>query len=78
MPLTRTIDLGTNKNGTKNREYCKFCFKDGKFFDDGISLEEKIEKNVKIGMRMGLPEEMARSIAIKTIPPLKRWRNNDK
>jgi len=27
-------DFGTNADGTKNREYCGFCFKDGRFVKD--------------------------------------------
>ena len=30
MPLTEEI-LGTNADGTKNEDYCIYCYKDGKF-----------------------------------------------
>ena len=32
-------DFGTNSDGNKNNEYCKFCFQNGKFTDEGISFE---------------------------------------
>ena len=33
MPLTNEI-LGTNADGSKNEDYCNYCYKDGKFTQD--------------------------------------------
>ena len=33
MPLTNEV-LGTNADGSKNEEYCMYCYKDGKFLQD--------------------------------------------
>ena len=33
MPLTDEI-LGTNADGSKNEDYCIYCYKDGKFLQD--------------------------------------------
>ena len=74
MPMTKDADFGTNKDETKNNEYCTFCYGEGKFTDEGITLEQKIEKNVQIAMKMGWPEEKAREMADGIIPKLKRWR----
>ena len=41
MPLTDEI-LGTNADGSKNEEYCIYCFKDGAFTGD-FTMEEMIE-----------------------------------
>ena len=30
MPLTDEV-LGTNADGSKNEDYCMYCYKDGKF-----------------------------------------------
>ena len=73
MPMNEN-DFGTNTNGTKNKEYCHFCFKNGKLTDDGITMEEKIKKNIEIAKKMGMPEEKARLLAENTIPKLKRWK----
>ena len=35
MPPKRNADFGTNRDGNKNKEYCTFCFKKGKFTDEG-------------------------------------------
>jgi len=73
MPMNEN-DFGTNTNGTKNKEYCHFCFKNGKLTDDGITMEEKIKKNIEIAKKMGMPEEKAKFLAENTIPKLKRWK----
>ena len=33
MPLTEEV-LGTNADGSKNEDYCMYCYKDGKFLQD--------------------------------------------
>ena len=41
MPLTDEV-LGTNADGSKNEEYCMYCYNDGKFLQD-CTMEEMIE-----------------------------------
>ena len=41
MPLTDDV-LGTNADGSKNDDYCIYCYKDGKFLQD-CTMEEMIE-----------------------------------
>jgi hypothetical protein len=73
MPMDEK-DFGTENNRTKTREYCHFCFILGKFRDEGITMEEKIRKNIEIAKSMGMPEEKAKDLAESTIPKLKRWK----
>jgi hypothetical protein len=73
MPMKRDEDFGTNRDGSLNKEYCKFCYKEGQFTDEGITLEQKIAKNIMIAKEMGMPEEQARQIAENSIPKLKKW-----
>ena len=40
MPLTDEI-LGTNADGSKNEDYCIYCYKDGKFLQD-CTMDEMI------------------------------------
>jgi len=75
MPLQKEDDHGTNEDGTRCDEYCVHCFRFGKFIDEGITLEEKIEKNVESAVKMGWDETKARITANNVIPNLKRWRN---
>lgn len=74
MPLSKTGDHGTEQDGSRSKEYCFHCFQAGKFLDEGITLEEKIEKNVNLGVRMGMPEGVAREMCKTILPNLRRWR----
>ena len=51
MPLTDDKLFGTNADGTKNEDYCIYCFKDGEFTSD-MSMDEMmnfcIEKMVEV------------------------------
>ncbi len=74
MPLRKEEDFGTNADGSKNNEYCFHCFQNGKFLDEGITLQEKIDKNVKFAVQMGMSEDEARKMASNVLPKLKRWK----
>lgn len=74
MPLRKDADYGTERDGSRSDEYCFHCYLDGRFLDEGITLQEKIEKNVRFGVQMGIPEEMARHMCDTILPALKRWR----
>lgn len=66
---------GTNADGSKSNKYCGFCFQSGIFVDDGITLEQKIEKNIKLAVeKMHLTEPQARELAESVLPNLERWR----
>jgi hypothetical protein len=75
MPMKREEDFGTNRDNSKNKEYCRFCFQKGRFTDEGITVNEKIEKLVKISVgQLGMEESQARSMAQAKLPNLNRWR----
>ena len=78
MPLTDEI-LGTNADGTKNEDYCIYCYKDGKFLQD-CTMEEMIEHCAQFvgAVNEGLERPITKEEYIgqmKTyFPKLKRWR----
>jgi len=74
MPFSRDEDYGTEKDGSRSKEYCFHCYQDGRFLDEGITLQEKIEKNVKFGVLMGMPKDMAQHMCENILPTLERWR----
>lgn len=67
---------GTNADGSKNRDYCKYCFENGRFLG-AQTLEEKIESNIKFWTdeENGITEEIARKKLEILFPTLKRWKN---
>ncbi|WP_366291059.1 zinc ribbon domain-containing protein [Paenibacillus sp. AN1007] len=73
MPLTSTDQFGTELNGGTTREYCIYCYKDGRFEQPGMSLENMIEMCTSILKKEGMDEESARSMLRNQLPYLKRW-----
>ena len=56
MPLTEEV-LGTNADGSKNEEYCMYCYKDGKFLQE-CTMDEMIKHCAQfVGeVNKGLPQ----------------------
>ncbi|MHB1147935.1 MAG: zinc ribbon domain-containing protein [Lutibacter sp.] len=75
MPIDKDPNNGrTNADKSKSDRYCSFCYQDGKFTDEGITLKEKIEKNTQISVAMGFTELDARQLAARVLPNLERWK----
>jgi len=74
MPMRKDDDHGTNADGSRNTDYCHLCFKDGKFTDEGITMEQKIENMVSFARGMNISEDNAREMAKNILPGLKRWK----
>jgi hypothetical protein len=73
MPLVDEKVCGTEKNGSKNHEYCMYCYNKGEFTKPDISMEEMIETCVG-PMSKKMSEQEARTMLKKIIPGLKRWK----
>lgn len=78
MPLTDEV-LGTNADGSKNEEYCIYCFKDGAFTKD-CTMDEMIEfcsqfvDIVNKNMPQPMTKEQYEGIMHQYFPMLKRWK----
>lgn len=75
MPLTSAEQFGTEMDGSPTREYCIYCYKDGKFEQPGMSLEGMVEMCTTILKQEGMDEESARSMLRNQLPYLKRWQS---
>jgi len=73
MPITSNDQLGTNADGSINHDYCKYCYKDGKFIDD-ISMEEYIAKCLPFYKQANMTKEQYLAHMKKLFPTLKRWK----
>ena len=71
MPLTDDGPFGTNADGSVNRDYCEYCFKDGKFEFDG-TMDQMVEICVPY-MKDDMGEDAARAYMKEALPKLKRW-----
>ena len=80
MPLTNEV-LGTNADGSKNEDYCMYCYKDGKFLQD-CTMDEMIEHCAQFvnEVNKGLPQPITKEEYIGQMkmyfPHLKRWRTD--
>lgn len=73
MPITSGDQLGTNKDGSQNADYCKYCYTDGEFIDK-VSMEEYIEMCSQYGAQAGMTNTEMKGYCAKLFPTLKRWK----
>ena len=74
MPMGNTDLLGTNQDGSKNTEYCTYCYQNGSFTDSDMTLQKMIEVCVPFMVQEGMAEEEARKQLNEFLPGLKRWK----
>jgi hypothetical protein len=73
MPLSRDVEGGgTNLDGSRSAEYCSHCYKDGRFTEPNISVEEMMAKVESKLQAMHFPAFLARRFS-RNIPTLERW-----
>jgi hypothetical protein len=75
MPMGATDEMyGTNADGSKSGDYCKYCFENGVFKAD-CTMEEMIEFCVPhiASADSGMSEDEARKMMQGFFPNLKRW-----
>ena len=75
MPIDDDKLLGTNKDGSINEDYCKYCYQNGEFIDE-VSMNEYIEMCSQYGSQAGMTNEEMKKHCEKLFPTLKRWNKN--
>lgn len=69
-----TNNFGTNADGSRNAEYCVFCFKGGAFTQPNLTLDRMIAMSIEnMTGEQRMPEAKARELAMSVIPKLRRW-----
>lgn len=74
MPIDSKSILGTNKDGSINNDYCKYCYMNGEFIDK-VTMDEYIEMCSKYGSQAGMSNEEMKKHCENLFPTLKRWKN---
>lgn len=74
MPMNDENVYGTNKDGSKNSDYCIYCYKDGEFIDK-VSMEKYIEMMIPFAAQANMTAEQMRTHCKTIFPTLKRWKN---
>jgi len=73
MPLSSLELLGTQKDGSPKKIYCKYCYENGHFTNPQITLEE-MQTRIKSKMQEMEIDADTIGVAISSLPNLKRWR----
>ena len=76
MPLGDTDEwMGTNADGSKNAEFCTYCYQNGEVLFKG-TMEEMIEICVPhmVTANPGTSAEAARAMMMEILPSLKHWK----
>ena len=76
MPLKRdTEGGGTHADGTRSLMFCSHCYKDGKFTQPDITVDEmKVRVKGKL-KEYGIPGILS-GVFTRNIPKLARWKNH--
>lgn len=74
MPIESDDQLGHNKDGSMNHDYCKYCYENGEFIHK-VTMEQFIEMCSKFGSQANMSNEEMHKLCEKLFPTLKRWKN---
>ena len=77
MPLDAPEDMGSNADGSPNRDYCRWCYQRGAFTAPEATVEDMIAFDLKFNEENGHPfgpQEEAERLLRAWLPTLKRWR----
>ena len=75
MPMGTTDEMyGSNADGSKSQDYCKYCFENGAFTSD-CTMDEMIEFCIPhmVAANPAMAEDEARTMMKSFFPTLKRW-----
>lgn len=73
MPIELPEQFGLEKDGSLNRDYCKYCYQNGAFTRPGITLGE-MKTHVQKQMENMKMERGIINGVISSLNYLKRWR----
>lgn len=75
MPLSAQELLGTESDGSKTDEYCRYCYEGGTFKQPDLNLEGMVELCLPQLKEHGMTEAAAKKLLKEHLPKLKRWHN---
>lgn len=74
MPMRAPDEFGTLGDGSRSKDYCRFCFARGRFIEPGLTMQAMIDRCTGLVAKQGhVTEPQARMLMDETIPRLKRW-----
>ncbi len=78
MPIPDEEMHGTEADGSKSADFCKYCYDQGDFTAKGMTMDEFIEATAPMEAKaLGVSLDEAVSLMATLLPHLKRWREVD-
>jgi hypothetical protein len=75
MPMDKPELFGTEADGSRSADYCRYCYQKGVFTEPDITMQQMIDKCVAHMVEQKImPEEKARAVMAKYLPRMKRWK----
>ncbi len=75
MPMNKDPQKGgTEKDGSKSKKFCSYCFQDGEFMSPEIDTPQKMQSFcIEKMQEQGMPKFVA-WLFTRGIPKLERWK----
>ena len=75
MPMTEASQYGTNADGTRNTDYCRYCYQNGAFLAD-CTMEQMVDFCLDVEKDSGRYTDRAETkrAMLSWFPELKRWK----
>jgi hypothetical protein len=54
--MEKTEDSGTNADGSSNEDYCRFCFQNRDFTSPDLTMEQMIDRLVRLSDKIGMSQ----------------------
>jgi len=75
MPMDKPEDFGTNADGSKNKDYCCYCYENGSFLYPEATMEQVIESCIPhVVPDIFADEATAKEAMNEHFPTLKCWK----
>ena len=76
MPMLEEKLYGENEDGSKNKDYCCYCYPNGAFSKEE-TIEEMTESCIPFMLKDGTCKNSneARTVLMSILPSLKRWKS---
>ncbi|WP_018616417.1 zinc ribbon domain-containing protein [Segetibacter koreensis] len=72
MPIDNINDRGTEKDGSKSSEYCKYCYQNGAFINPDMTMEQMKSFLAAQMPKMNIQADIIEK-SLNILPYLKRW-----
>ncbi|MCL2215714.1 MAG: zinc ribbon domain-containing protein [Defluviitaleaceae bacterium] len=72
MPMDAPEKFGLDAGGSRNEDYCCYCWQNGKFANES-TLSQAVENNIPFWKSEDESDDIARERIMEVFPKLKRW-----